>query len=59
MGTHMLELDCHLTKDGLAVVCHDHNLLRATGQDAEICDLTYAELPLLKAELPLDFDPGK
>lgn len=54
----MLELDCHLTKDGQVVVSHDHNLFRSTGTDKNISDLDYKDLPLLKYRLPIDFDPG-
>lgn len=38
-GSQMLELDCHLTLDGHVVVSHDENLLRQTGQDANISSL--------------------
>jgi hypothetical protein len=54
----MLELDCHLTRDGHVVVSHDHNLMRSTGSDRDISQLDYQDMPLLKPELPLDFDPG-
>jgi hypothetical protein len=54
----MLELDCHLTRDGHVVVCHDHNLMRSTGSDCDISQVNYQDMPLLKPELPLDFDPG-
>lgn len=38
------ELDIHLTKDGQLVVCHDDNLLRTTGKDGIIEDLTLEEI---------------
>lgn len=38
------ELDVHLTKDGRLVVIHDENIKRMTGVDANVCDLTGAEL---------------
>ncbi|CAH0754258.1 unnamed protein product [Bemisia tabaci] len=57
-GTQMLELDCQLTKDGQVVVLHDSNLLRLTGVDKNVSDLDYSDLPLLKTDLPIEFDPG-
>ncbi|XP_075035051.1 lysophospholipase D GDPD3 [Mixophyes fleayi] len=56
--TDLLELDCHMTKDGQVVVSHDGNLLRQTGHDVNICDLTYQELPQYKDSLEVTFFPG-
>ena len=39
-----IELDVHLTKDGQLLVCHDENLLRTTGKEGIIEDLTLQEI---------------
>ena len=38
------EYDIHLTKDGELVVCHDENLVRTTGKEGVIEDLTLKEI---------------
>ncbi len=38
------EFDIHLTKDNELVVCHDENLIRTTGKDGIIEDLTLKEI---------------
>ncbi len=39
-----IELDIHLLRDGTLAVFHDHTLIRMTGQDGKIEDLTAADL---------------
>uniref|UniRef100_A0A8C6XB03 Glycerophosphodiester phosphodiesterase domain containing 3 n=1 Tax=Naja naja TaxID=35670 RepID=A0A8C6XB03_NAJNA len=54
-GTNLLELDCHITKDGIVVVSHDENLKRQTGHNI---DIRFATLPFLAATLNLPFLTG-
>ncbi len=45
-----IELDVHLTKDGTLAVIHDSSLLRTTGVDRKITDLTKEELGMYYLE---------
>ncbi|XP_035510290.1 lysophospholipase D GDPD3a [Morone saxatilis] len=58
-GTHMLEMDCHLTHDGHVVVSHDENLLRQTGHDVTISSLKLQDLPVYKERLEVTFYEGR
>lgn len=44
LGVYGIELDVHLSKDGVAVVCHDETLDRTTDAKGKISDFTAAEL---------------
>jgi glycerophosphoryl diester phosphodiesterase len=43
-GADGVELDVRLSKDGRAVLMHDANLQRVSGNPARVCDLTIREL---------------
>ncbi len=55
VGTEMLEIDCHLTRDGQVVVSHDNDLRRVTGLNVRISETPFHDLPILKQSLSLDF----
>ena len=38
----MLEIDCHITKDGEVVVSHDDFLKRGTGQEVRVSEVMYS-----------------
>lgn len=44
MGLEGIELDVQRTADGQLVICHDENLLKLTGRDVWLKDLTYSQL---------------
>jgi glycerophosphoryl diester phosphodiesterase len=49
MGVDAIELDVHLSKDGVLVVHHDENLERTTNGQGELADLTFEQLQQLDA----------
>ncbi|KAG8140569.1 hypothetical protein E2320_003232 [Naja naja] len=57
-GTNLLELDCHITKDGIVVVSHDENLKRQTGHNIDISLTYYKDLPRYLSSLEVTFSPG-
>uniref|UniRef100_A0A7S1J5C6 GP-PDE domain-containing protein n=1 Tax=Eutreptiella gymnastica TaxID=73025 RepID=A0A7S1J5C6_9EUGL len=58
LGTDMLEMDVHLTRDKQAVVAHDPGLARTCRVDGFIRDYTYSDLPSLCPELSVSFGGG-
>jgi len=49
LGVRFMELDVHLSKDGVPVVIHDHLLARTTGLPGSVFDLEAAELTRIEA----------
>lgn len=58
VGSQMLELDCHITKDKKVVVVHDNDLRRLTGMNKFVNRENYDNLPPLQSSIPIDFLPG-
>jgi len=57
LGSDMLELDVQPTKDGHLMVLHDQSVLRTTGVDRSVYDLTLAEVQ--KLDYAHQFVPGR
>ena len=55
LGTEMLEIDCHITKDGVVVVSHDNILERTTGHRILITETNFDDLPQMKSTLEVTF----
>ena len=49
VGSDMIELDVHLSKDGQVVVIHDDTLKRTTGGNGKVADFNLQELKQLDA----------
>jgi glycerophosphoryl diester phosphodiesterase len=55
LGLRFLELDVHLSADGVPVVIHDHFLSRTTGRPGTVFDLEAAQLAQIEASEPQRF----
>ena len=52
MGANGIETDIRKTKDGVLVLFHDETMLRLTGRDVRIEDLTFDELTAIEIPSP-------
>ncbi len=52
MGADGIETDIQLTKDGVAVLCHDEILGRCIDEEGRICDHSWEELSSLTVKCP-------
>jgi glycerophosphoryl diester phosphodiesterase len=55
MGLRFLELDVHLSADGVPIVIHDHRLQRTTGQTGTVFELRAQQLQQIDAHEPQRF----
>lgn len=51
LGVDAVEIDVHLSRDGVPVVIHDHTVDRTTNGRGAVSDLTLSELKLLNASV--------
>ncbi|MEO7502419.1 MAG: glycerophosphodiester phosphodiesterase family protein [Gemmatimonadaceae bacterium] len=58
-GADAIELDVHLSADGVAVVCHDPHVRRTTDGTGDIARMTFDELRKLDAGARFTPDAGK
>jgi glycerophosphoryl diester phosphodiesterase len=58
-GADALELDVHLSADGIPVVIHDPTVTRITGAAGEVARMSFADLRLLDAGARFTRDGGK
>jgi glycerophosphoryl diester phosphodiesterase len=54
-GVRYLELDVHLSSDGVPIVMHDHRLLRTTGRPGSVFELDADHLAQIDAHEPQRF----
>lgn len=54
LGSHGIETDIHMTKDGVLVLCHDESVDRTTNGTGFIKDYTFGELRKLDAGVKFD-----
>ncbi len=47
MGTDILELDVHISKDGYLIINHDEDFSSTAGNSGEIEDMTVAQIKQL------------
>jgi len=59
IGAPVLETDTRITKDGVPVLAHDPSLLRTTGVDAHVEDLTLKEVKEMDAGYAFSPDDGE
>lgn len=59
IGADAIELDVHVSADGVAVVCHDPHVRRTTDGDGDIARMTFDDLRKLDAGARFTADGGK
>ena len=58
---NLMELDCHMTKDGEVVVAHDGDLERMCGEQhrgKKLAEYNFSELPPMRRKIKMHLSPG-